>query len=189
MTAEVARWICVGIGLAVIALFVYAFIMVIIGTITGRSVPTTKVYDKVAWYGAACPDDVGLGAYVPFGFLLGWLIEHELVSEGFQVDEDLGAACAEFKSRVTTGPSIYCDMLAGVLTDVDLTDEGNRFMKWYIKRFHGDFADTFCGGGEFDDRCFRVEDTWENYERICKVIDGQYESWKSGSSPRSGAAS
>jgi hypothetical protein len=184
MADEIAKWICVGIGLAVIALFLYAFVIIIIGTIAGRSVPRTKVYDKVKWYGDACPDDAGLRAYVPFGFLLAWLIEHELVSENFQIDEDLVTARAEFKSRVTTGPKLYCDMLDGVLTDDDLNDEGNRFMKWYATKYHGDFAAAFCGGGEFDERCFRVEDTWQNYERICKVIDDGYDSWKSSSSQR-----
>lgn len=185
---EIFKWTCLAIGGAVVLLFVYVVVNVVLNLVADRKISHPKVYDKAARYSDATSDDNGFKEYVPFGMLLGWMIERELVSEEFRVDEDLVAACAEFKSRVTTGPKLYCDMLDGVLTDNDLNEEGNRFMKWYIKRFHGDFADTFCGGGEFDERCFRVEDTWENYERICKIIDGQYDSWKSGS-PRSGATS
>lgn len=184
---EILKWTCFAIFGAVALLFLYAIVIVLLNLFVFRQPPRTKVYDKVAWYGDECPDDAGIGAYVPFGMLLGWLIEHQLVSEDFAVAEDLEAACEKFKNRRITGPEFYCELMDGVLTDDDLSDEGNRFVKWYINHYYGDFIDTLCGG--FDERHFRIDDTWENYERISKVIDNRFDSWKRKSSPKRDATS
>ena len=79
---------------------------------------------------------------------LGWLIEKGLVSETFHVDEEFSAACAEFRSRAMSGPRLYCELLDGVLTDDDLSEEGNRFVNWYINKYYDDFSETLFHHGK-----------------------------------------
>ncbi len=171
------------VGAAVALFFLYALVIVVIDVIAEWSKPRTKIYDKVAWYGDI-GDRVGDKAFVPFGMLVGWLIEAGLLHEDFCIDEEVEAEIKRFKSRSLTGPQLY-ELWDGVLDDDMLTEEGNHFLAWYTGRFYGDFADTLCDGAkEFDESCFQVEDTWENYERLKKVIDGRFQFWKNEVSPK-----
>ena len=63
------------------------------------------------------------------------------------------------------------------LTDEDLNDEGNAFATAYYKNgpFYEDYASVFP---EELPTIYHVEDSWENFDKVCVVFDRRYEQWK-----------
>jgi hypothetical protein len=167
----IARWICLAVGAAVALLFLYALVIVVINLIADWSKPKTVIFDKVYFN-----ENTGRRAYIPIGMLLGWLIDANLVSRYFR--HDAADQIVRFKSRSLTGPEIY-EKWDGVLAHDMLNMRGNHFLKWYMDKYYGDFAATLCGESEeFDERCFEVDNTWENYDRMKKVVDARFQFWK-----------
>lgn len=76
-----------------------------------------------------------------------------------------------------TGTQIYmkCD---GVFSNDMLNDEGNEFAQDYFdfenRLYLDDYEETFPEAEDVYD----VKDSWENYEKIKKVIQKRYLDWK-----------
>ena len=89
------------------------------------------VYDK-AKYHLESVEQYGLDeeqAYVHTAFFLGWLIEHDMMSEEFL--EESAAQISDFKARKITPIQIY-EWWDGCLIDDMLSDEGNAFAQSYF---------------------------------------------------------
>ncbi len=135
------------------------------------------VYDKAEYhYDGDFPKGLpSKQAFVHTGMFVGWLIEHDMIAEGF-LEETQG-----FKERKVTGPQVY-KAWDGTLTSDVLTDEGNAFAGYYYNGAEGQ------DGPYFEDYeavlvkalpdIYHVKDTWENYDTIKKKIDERYDSWR-----------
>ena len=126
------------------------------------------VYDKAKYhFETANPETKE--PYVHTGMFLGWVMDHNLFSEFF--GEESKSAIEDFKKRKVTGVDVYMEW-DGALVDDMLNEEGNAFAQHYFHfdkgKFASDYAKLFNAG---DPNFFKVTDTWDNYEKLKKVID------------------
>jgi hypothetical protein len=108
---------------------------------------------------------------------LAWAIIHGL--EGEDHREDCPASLAAVRARQMTGRQFLLRECDEKFTDVDLSDEGNAFAKYY----YGDPEWLYLR--DYDrimasnlPSTYHVEDTWENYDKIAGVISRRFDEWK-----------
>jgi hypothetical protein len=140
---------------------------------------TVDTYDKAKWhFDGNFPADLEHSqAYVHTGLFLGWLIDHDMMSEEFL--EDMTDEFEAFKNREITGPQIFMQM-DGVLSLNDLNEAGNRFALPYFNFDRDAYLSDY-------DRVlatelpsiYHVKDTWENYDKLKVILDKRYEYSKS----------
>jgi hypothetical protein len=140
----------------------------------------TIVYDKAKYhYDGNFPKDLPIEqGFVHTGMFLGWILENDLYNQDFFQEIGLTDAVARFKKREITGTKVY-EELDGSLTDEDLNEEGNKFAQFYFDfskgEYQHDYARVFVGDLP---SIYDVQDTWENYDKISRVITERYEKWK-----------
>jgi len=136
---------------------------------------TLGVYDKAKWhFSGNFPEGLDdFQAYVHTGMFLGWLVDAGLVSEAFQ--EENAVEIQLFKNRQLTGAQLYEKACDGVLLLEDLSKIGNLFSLHYFEFSSGlyptDYTMTLCRDLP---SIFHVADTWENYEKIKRVLDRRF---------------
>ena len=138
-------------------------------------------YDDASWhYGGEFPEDLPEEAGgTHTGMFLAWALLSGLGGE-LHVDE-----CPEDLEQLTlrtvTPGAFFMSACDGKLTDEDLNDEGNAFASEYYVFETGkyllDYGTTL--GGDLPS-LYHVEDTWENFEQIKRVIDERFRAWKAG---------
>jgi hypothetical protein len=142
--------------------------------------PGRHVYDKAKWHrDGDYPEDLAPDqAFVHAGMFLGWLIDHDLVSD--ELREQLGEQLEDFKRRKLTGPEVYaaCD---GCLVDDMLSDAGNAFAKEYFALERSPFLSDYeeLLGAELPS-LYHVANDWKNYERLKVRIDERFQEWLRG---------
>lgn len=139
------------------------------------------IYDKAKYHNGASnfPKDLSYRqGYVHTGMFVGWILDNDLYNRT-QIPVDFSAILA-FKERKITGAEFYEKFLDGVLTDKELSGEGNAFAQHYF-----DF-DTGCYLQDYSEilarnlpSLYHVTDTWENYQKIKQRIDKRYNEWRS----------
>ena len=136
-----------------------------------------RVYDKVDRYIHLLDGRDEQQAFVPFGMLLGWFVDTDMVSDDFRTEA--GKQLERVRRRSLTGPKLY-EWADGVLTDDMLSEVGDKFARHYVggggARYLQDFRRTLCSGEQSE---FDVEDSWENYEKLKPIIDATLALWKS----------
>lgn len=143
---------------------------------------TLNVYDKAKWhYSGDFPDELeAFQGYVHTGMFLGWCMDNDLVSERFK--SELSEEIEQFKQHKFTGPQIFKRCCDGVLMLEDLSVTGNRFAMAYYEFNNGryliDYEQTL---GQNLPSIYHVADTWENYEKLTKVINERYGEWGAAS--------
>jgi len=136
------------------------------------------VYDKAKWhFNGDFPADLEIvQAYVHTGFYLTWLAQNHLLSAEFESENPAEIASARDRS---SGPIALYDRTDGFLGDDMLSDEGNAFSGAYFEfatgRYLLDYGDCLCEGMA---DLYRVQPSWENYDRIAGVIDQRFADWK-----------
>lgn len=116
-------------------------------------------------------------AYVHSGFYLGWLIDNNLLDEEFA--EDCESEIALFIKREITAPRLF-ELLDGVLSQHDLSEQGNAFSQSYFDFDTGNYLHDyhkFLSDGLPSE--FHVQDTWENYHIAAGFISKRYHQWLS----------
>lgn len=83
-------------------------------------------------------------------------------------------------SQGSITPLQYYQSCDDKITDEDFNKEGNSFSNEYLKELY--FADyVYALRNEVSvEEVFEVDDTWENYNQLAKVIDRRFANWKSG---------
>lgn len=135
-----------------------------------------EVFDKVKWHlNDSFPDELdSYQAYVPTGFYLGWLIKKGLISSEFKQNSQ--ADIKKFMDNEITSVKLYEQQLDGVFSSNELNDVGFKFTSHYFDFEKGqylkDFENTLASNLT---SMFGVKDTWENFLKICKIIDERFE--------------
>jgi hypothetical protein len=113
-------------------------------------------------------------AYLHIGMYMGWIIEKGLYSAYFE-DE------SEHQMYQFVNKNISCTILSeiwdGYLGYELFSKQGNMFTYYYYAGglYKIDYEKTLaCDLPSI----YHVTDTWENYEKIKKVIDQRFEEWK-----------
>ena len=68
------------------------------------------------------------------------------------------------------------EMMDGRLVSDDLNTEGNAFAQYYYDDYLNDF-DIFTESSKLSS-AYHVKDTWDNYEKIKRMIDQKCVAWK-----------
>ncbi len=133
------------------------------------------VYDKAKYhYDGDFPKDLPRengGTHI--GMFVAWAIHRGLVSPELAAEapEEIQAVLA----RQKTGRELIFSYLDESVGDDELNDEGQAFGKsYYASNTYGKDYEKLLGR----DSCYRVEDTWENFDLIAAMIDKRYVKWK-----------
>ncbi len=111
------------------------------------------------------------------GMFMAWIILHELVADWHRHDsaEQLHAV----KTRQITGAQFVIDQLDCKLMEEDLSELGNEFAAaYYATTYMRDYAATMAVKDDTTDDFCRVDDTWDNYAKIARVIDRRFDAFK-----------
>jgi hypothetical protein len=136
------------------------------------------VYDKAKYhYGGDFPEELDeFQGFVHTGMYVGWLIDNDLIDHEFFSDSQ--QAIKGFKNRQLTGSQFYEMQMDGVLLIDQVSEIGNRFSFDYFDFDSGQYLNDYetTLARELP-TLFDVQDTWENYEKIKKVIDKRFLDW------------
>jgi hypothetical protein len=133
-------------------------------------------YDDASWhyegnFPAEVPPENGA---THIGMFLGWAIQRDLVGGLHRADEDTAFDLERIKNRHLRPRDFLLNWTDGKLTDDDLNDEGNAFAtSYYQERYLADWADLFPDN-------YRVDDSWENFDRVQAILDWRFDSWREG---------
>lgn len=141
-------------------------------------------YDRVDWHSGAenFPEDLAPEAGgTHIGMFLAWAIINRLEGGIHRSTEQSLDALRAVRDREVTGLEFLLAQCDEKFWEEDLSDAGNEFAKWYYGLggtsgpYLGDY-DRALGAGL--DSLYRVEDTWENYDRVAQTIDRRYRRWR-----------
>lgn len=150
-------------------------------------------YDDASWhYEGDFPADLSLehGA-THIGMLLAWCIQNDLLAQ--ELNEELQEEIRDVKNHSLTGASFLLTCFDGKLTEEDLNESGNAFIRDYydeetafatkFKDYLYDYAQVFgirITDGYLDhDQLYRVENTWSNYELLLPILEQRFKEWQS----------
>lgn len=136
------------------------------------------VYDKAKWhFGGDYPADLGDDyAYTHAGYFFGWIVDNDLVDPEFL--EDFEDDIKRFRHRDITARELFI-ITDGALVDDMMNDTGNAFAAAYFDfdrgKYFSDYEELLC---DDLDTMYHVEDTPENYTRLCARITERFLDWK-----------
>jgi hypothetical protein len=141
-------------------------------------------YDDASWhYGGDYPEDLpNENAATHIGMFMAWCIENDLMSE--EQKEESGEDLQKVIDHKMTGAKFLINNCDEKFIDEDLSELGNDFTKAYYEndakfaKKYSSYDDDFAFIFDEYETSYHVEDTWENYERIKKVIDQRFQEWK-----------
>ncbi len=135
------------------------------------------VYDKAKWhFGGDYPADLPPEyAYTHAGYFFGWIVDNNLVDPEFH--DDFENEIGRFRDREISARELFI-IADGALVDDMMSDIGNGFAVAYFDFDRGKYLDDYdsllCVGCE---TMYHVEDTPENYARICARITERFHEW------------
>jgi hypothetical protein len=137
------------------------------------------VYDKAEWhYGGDFPEELAtFQGFIHTGMFLGWLIDNSLVSDDFKRNNE--QEILQFKKQKLKGSQIFERCCDGVLAIDDLNETGNRFALSYFNLETGQYLSDYAESlGEHLPGLYHVADTWENYNKLKRIVDMRFSEWK-----------
>jgi hypothetical protein len=133
-------------------------------------------YDDASWhYGgnfpAGLPPEHGA---THIGMFLGWAIQRDLVGELHRGEPDTAIDLDRVRHRQFHPRDFLLNWCDEKLTDDDLNDQGNAFAAaYYQDHYLDDWAELFPDN-------YRVDDSWETFDRIAAVLDRRFAAWRDG---------
>lgn len=140
--------------------------------------------DRADWhYGGDFPEelpDESGGTHI--GMYLAWIINNHLEGELHHEDEDSEQELERVRNREITGREFFFNQCDEKFWESDLNEEGLAFTNHYysttndVTPYYSDYEETLVNGLP---TLYHVEDTWENYDKLSKILDQRFLEWKS----------
>ncbi len=141
------------------------------------------IVDCLDWhYKGDYPKDLDKkNAGTHIGMYLAWIINSNLESEELIniASEDI----KKLKNREITGRDFLINNCNGILNDKLISKEVREFTFWYYLssredycQYLDDYLDTFINNDI--DSLYKLDDSWDNYEKISYKINTRYKKWK-----------
>lgn len=137
--------------------------------------------DRMDWhYGGEFPKNLPRengGTHI--GMYLAWIINNNLIGD-LHLD-DAADSVELVKNREMTGRDFLIQECDEKFWEEDLNDEGLQFTHFYyadengMKQYIEDYVECFKPEKEI----YNVENNWDNYDKISKILDQRYGEWKS----------
>lgn len=143
--------------------------------------------DRIDWHSDGdFPDDLpeeNGGTHI--GMYLAWIINNDLHGDPHRKDDSIKAV-EKLKRREITGLDFLIEQCDMKFWQEDLNEHGQAFTEFYYAndqtaKYHFDYAEALANDLP---TVYHVQNTWENYDRISKMIDKRYEDWKSKGSKK-----
>jgi len=135
-----------------------------------------EVFDKAKWhFDGDFPKELNIyQAYVHTGFFIGWLVIKDLISEEFKVESR--DAIQRFLNKEITCVQLFDEQLDGVFSSNEVNDKGYSFTKSYFEFENGNYLNDYemALASDFPS-LYYVQDTWDNFEKICSIIEKGYQ--------------
>jgi len=136
-------------------------------------------YDRADWhYGGDYPSDLppeNGGTHI--GMFLAWAIVRDL--EGRLLRENSANALAAVKARRMTGREFFFSECDEKFWAECLNEAGAAFAAAYYEPEDGYLHDYEMVLGSDLPSLYHVADTWENFDKISRLLDKRYQQWKS----------
>ncbi len=136
-------------------------------------------YDDATWHSEGnfpieLPDSAGA---THIGMFLAWNLLNGLASELHL--EASPKFLNQLRNRELTPGKYLIRACDGKFTADDLNKEGNEFCLFYYEDDEGEFLDDYeeILGAGFPS-LYHVEDTWENYDKICPIFNSRLQEWR-----------
>ncbi|MCK4663160.1 MAG: hypothetical protein KAT68_09865 [Bacteroidales bacterium] len=138
--------------------------------------------DRIDWHsGGDYPEDLpheNGGTHI--GFYISWILNNYLHGELHRESETDLKHVKKVINREITGLDFLISQCDEKFWDEDMNEEGNAFTEFYYSnektsRFYDDYSNTLAQKLE---SIYHVENTWNNYDKLAKVIDKRYSDWK-----------
>lgn len=109
---------------------------------------------------------------------IAWIIHNDLVG-AMHLEHD-AEAIARVKAREMTGREFLFDCCDGVLSEDNLSDEGNAFAQVYLDddNRNGYLSDYMEAATPGLGNSYQVRDDWKIYDRIARRIDRAFRVWR-----------
>lgn len=140
------------------------------------------IVDCLDWHYGDYPTNVDKeNAGIHMGMYLSWIINSELESEELArlYSDDIN----KIRNRQMTGKEFLISNCKGILNDKFICKLAREFtLGYYLSsredycQYLGDYIDTFLSEGIIS--LYSLDDSWENYDKIAKIISNRYEKWK-----------
>ncbi|NTW40222.1 MAG: hypothetical protein HGA44_10115 [Cellulomonadaceae bacterium] len=133
------------------------------------------VFDKAKWhYDGNFPRWTRKRqAFVHTGFYLAWLADRGMVGE--QLLTENHRTIAAIRDRRGRPDDLYAAW-HGVLVSSMLSPQANAFTGVYYEQLYPeDYDRVFPEAGPY-----QVRGTWQNYDRIARVLDERFDEWRAG---------
>ena len=127
-------------------------------------------FDHAEWHKEITPDL----AVTHIAMFLGWAVTRDLIAPA-HAEDPIGAWYIErIKAREKTARDFTIDLCRSRLRESDLHPEACAFASAYYSRYLSDYGRTFIESLSL----YEVEDTFENFDRIARILDKRYAAWK-----------
>ncbi|MGL5712880.1 MAG: hypothetical protein ACRCXT_18210 [Paraclostridium sp.] len=120
-------------------------------------------------------------ACIHMGMYFTWIINSNLESE--ELTNTYKEDIIKIKNRKMTGKEFLIDNCNGILNDKFIYKEAREFTFWYYLssredycQYLADYLDVFLD--ENINSLYKLDDSWDNYEKISRVITSRYKKWK-----------
>ncbi len=137
--------------------------------------------DRMDWhYGGDFPEGLPTengGTHI--GMYLAWIINNDLIGEMHL--EDASESILAVKNRQITGRDFLIQECDEKFWNDDLNEEGLTFTNYYysddsgMKQYIQDYEQILSNEVT---STYHVADTWDNYDKVARVIDIRYKEWK-----------
>jgi hypothetical protein len=135
-------------------------------------------YDDASWhYDGDFPEDLPIEAgAIHIGMFVAWCLLNGF--EGSLWADEFPDQVEALKTRSLTPGRFLIEFCDEKFVDEELNDEGNAFAESYFQdKYFVDYAEALASNLP---SCYHAADTWENYDKLARVISDRYEEWKDG---------
>jgi hypothetical protein len=137
-------------------------------------------YDDASWHSDGnFPEGVPAeNSATHVGMFLGWAVLRDLVGDMHRTNEESAFDLERIRNRHFRPRDYVLNWCDGKLTEDDLNEEGNAFAAaYYQESYLADWAELFPDN-------YRVDDSWQNFDRVIAILDWRYDAWREGTEVR-----
>ena len=115
------------------------------------------------------------------GMYLNWIIDSDLIGDSHLKESIEGIS--KVKTKVISGREFLFDYCDGKFWNEELNDVGIRFTEDYYSsdQYFGDYANILANNLE---TVYHVENNWDNYAQLKKVLDKRFKKWNAKQNKR-----
>lgn len=134
-------------------------------------------YDDASYHVGTAPSEAHAAAHI--GLYFRWCISAGLVSSEHWSDSELSVDLEKVRAGTLSGTKYIWETNSGKLADIDLTQEGNAFTRWFYGRRY--FKELQAVTGMKDYACTEQD---VNFGTLQQRLDAALDAWRRSPPPK-----